>query len=173
MSPERAARPGHDDAEVLDHGGRARWPARRVATLLAAALALVGLVGVADRAAREREQRALAGCEAAANQAVDRAWAPVVAMAGYVRPTLAQVPAGRTRQGIFDLVAEEAENGDKRVADAADRCASVPIWWHHVDLRRERDRCAAALTLEAGRLLSVADDGRAAFERETQERCGG
>ena len=174
MSTGEGLRPApDDDVEVLEQTRRqARWPARRIALLLVAVVVLLGSLGVVDRNARGREQRALAGCEAAANATVDQAWAPVVAMAGYVRPTLSQVPEGRTRQEIFDLVAAEAEGGDQPVADAAARCASVPIWWHHADLRRQRDLCTSALAAEVGRLAAVARNGRAAFDRAALARCG-
>jgi hypothetical protein len=161
-----------DDAEVLQHGTDDPWPWRRVAAvLLVPAVAVAVAVGV-DRSERAREEGALAACAAAGDAAVDRAWQPIVAMAQYVRPTLSQVPEGSTRNGIFALVAGEAQDRAGLVAAARDGCTEVRIWWHHHDLRERRDACAATLTTEVGRLADVARDGRVAFEGATLERCG-
>ncbi len=164
--------PDTPQPEVLQHGTGDPWPWRRITTLLLVGAVAVGAVVGLDGWARQREEAALAGCVAAADAAVDRAWEPIVAMAGYVRPTLAQVPDGSTRSGIFDLVAGEAQGGEQLVAAAGKGCADVAVWWHHRDLRRQQDACASALAAEADRLAAVARDGRAAFERTSLERCG-
>ncbi len=164
--------PHTGEGEVLQQGTGDPWPWRRITTLLLVAVVAIGALVGTDRWAREREEAALAGCVAAADAAVDRAWEPIVAMARYVRPTLAQVPDGSTRRGIFDLVAGEAQDRDQLVRAARAGCADVTIWWHHRDLRRRRDACSSALSTEADRLAAVAQDGRAAFERTTLGRCG-
>lgn len=160
-----------DQAEVLQHGAGEPWPWRRIATVLVAGGLAAGLLLTVDGSARAREEAALTACVAAGDAAVDRAWEPIVAMARYVRPTLAQVPDGSTREGIFDLVADEAQDRGLLVSAARTDCAEVAIWWHHRELRERRDACSSALALEADRLAAVARDGRVAFERATLERC--
>ena len=160
------------EAEVLQQGTGDPRPWRTITTLLLVGAVAIGALVALDSAAREGEETALDGCVAAADAAVDRAWEPIVAMARYVRPTLAQVPDGSTRRGIFDLVAGEAQDREQLVSAARAGCADVAIWWHHRDLRRRRDACSSALATEADRLAAVAQDGRAAFERATQGRCG-
>lgn len=160
-----------DHAEVLQQRGGEPWPWRRIIfALLAGAVVAAGLVST-DRAARSREEAALAACVAAGDRAVERAWEPVVSMAYYIRPTLFQVPDGRTRDGIFDLVAREAEGRDRLVSEARAGCADITIWWLHGDLRERRDACSAALGAATDRLAAVARDGRVAFEGVRVERC--
>ncbi len=160
------------DADVLERGGREPWPLRRILAAMAALTLAAVALGAADEVARGREAAALIRCESAANDAVVKVWAPVVAMAGYVRPTLTQVPAGSTRDGIFRLVADEAGGRSARLTTAADRCAGIDIWWHHSELRQRRTGCVAALAAEARQLQAVTRDGRVAFDRQSQAACG-
>lgn len=160
------------EPEVLERRGHEPWPRRRLAVGLLVASTLLAAAVSADRAARTQEAADLDRCERAANAALGRAWAPVGAMAAYVRPTLSQVSAGSTRDGLLQLVADQATGRTATLHEAADRCRGVRLWWHHSDLRSRRSSCANALAAEASRLEDVADDGRAAFVGNGRSRCG-
>lgn len=164
------------EVEILESGGRQesrlRGLARRLeprltrraqVVLLLAALVL-GTVGVVvDRQVRADEKEALDACAVETEAAVRRASGLIGYMVGYVRPTMAGLPDGEVRDGIYELVSRAAVTALPRTAEAEAVCDNVDVWRVHRGHRARLDACRDLLSVTRNHLERVRDDGRSAF----------
>ena len=155
--------------DILDTGERRRWigsrrlSGRAKVGLLVAALVAAGLALVVDRQVRAEERVALDRCAAATDAAVRRASGLIGYMVAYVRPTMAGLPDGDVRDGIYDLVSGAAVKA-LPATDRADRsCDGIEIFAFHTTHRDRHDACRSLLEITRSHLERVRDDGRSAF----------
>jgi len=159
--------------DILDTGERRRWlprprPGRRLgrrtkAGLLVAALVVTGVGLVVDREVRAEERVALDRCAGATDAAVRRASGLIGYMVGYVRPTMAGLPDGEVRDGIYELVSGAAVKA-LPATDRADRsCEDIRVLPVHRGHRTRYDACLTLLSITRNHLERVRDDGRSAF----------
>jgi hypothetical protein len=154
-----------EQAETLavGSGRHHRWrPGRLLVIVLAALLLVVGSAAyVVDRDRRGREGRALEACQASVVTAHERAIAPVLAMAQYVRPVLDSTSSDRLRADMLAMISATAERSDRRLAAARRECLAVEVWWFHEPTRTRRLACIRAAQASQRYLRDVADDGAA------------
>lgn len=155
--------------DILDTGERRRWlPRPRLSRrtkvgLLVAVLVAAGIGAVVDRQVRAEERVALDRCATATDAAVRRASGLIGYMVGYVRPTMAGLPDGEVRDGIYELVSGAAVKA-LPATDRADRsCEGVEVLAFHADHRERYDACRTLLSITRNHLERVRDDGRSAF----------
>ena len=149
-------------AEVLD-AGRPPWSRARVAALLALLLVLgVGAV-VLDRSFRARGSEQVAECRRQGATTIAAAFDRLTARTGTVRPAVFGMADGERRRELLELVSEAVVGADDRLRSAGVRCEEVELLWHHQDLARRRDECAAALRELAVWFGQVSRDGAHAF----------
>lgn len=150
--------------DILDTGERRQWLSRRTKVgLLLAMLVAAGLGLVVDRQVRAEERVALDRCAEATQLAVRRASGLIGYMVGYVRPTMAGLPDGDVRDGIYELVSSAAVKA-LPATDRADRaCGGVEILAFHDTLQSRHAACRDLLAINRSHLERVRDDGRSAF----------
>ena len=152
------------EVDVLASEGRppllAPWVRRLLVSVLVIAVVAAWLV---DRRIRADETVAVDRCAAAANAALDAAFDPVDAMAGYVRPALASAPTAQLRRDLFALVGSTAVGSSDRLVAARDLCADTSVLAVHGELRARLEACGRKVERAIDYLDAVARDGRAAF----------
>ena len=150
--------------DILDTGERRRWLSRRTkVALLVAVLVAAGLALVVDRQVRAQERVALDRCAETTTAAVRRASGLIGYMVGYVRPTMAGLPDGDVRDGIYELVSSAAVTA-LPATDRADRsCDGIEILAFHAAHQGRHDACRSLLAITRSHLERVRDDGRSAF----------
>ena len=130
---------------------------------LAAVVALLLGLLVADDRARRDERAALDRCAARIDERARAAGRRVWAMAGYTRPTLFGLAPGEVRDGLYDVVARQAV-GAAAVLDPVRReCAAVTVLWTHPDLRERRQACLRRVAAYQDMFEQIAADGSRAF----------
>lgn len=155
---------GPGAVEILDTGERRRWLSTRTkAGLLLAGLLATGVGLVADREVRAQERVALDRCAVATDAAVRRASGLIGYMVGYVRPTMAGLPDGEVRDGIYELVSGAAVKALPATERADRSCEDVAILAFHDAHRARHDACLTLLSITRNHLERVRDDGRSAF----------
>lgn len=171
---------GPGAVDILEAGRpqRRRLRPRTRAVLLVAALVVTASGVVVDRQVRAREQAALDRCAVATDAAVRRASGLIGYMVGYVRPTLAGLPDGEVRDGIYELVSGAAVKALPATDRADATCGAVKVLAFHDAQRSRHEACLALLSVTRTHLERVRDDGRSAFvdgstRRELLHRCTG
>ena len=150
--------------DILDTGERRQWLSRRAKVgLLVAVLVAAGLALVVDRQVRAEERVALDRCAEATDAAVRRAAGLIGYMVGYVRPTMAGLPDGDVRDGIYELVSGAAVKALPATARADRSCDGVEILAFHTTHQARHDACRSLLAITRSHLERVRDDGRSAF----------
>jgi hypothetical protein len=131
----------------------------------------------ADHRIRATEAEAVAGCAAAATEAVRGAEGRITAMDGYVRPTLFAVPPGRLKQELYRLVSGATVGARPALVQVRDRCSAADVLPFHGALQRRRSGCLAFLQAELRYVDAVRNDGRVAFtsspDRRSAAACSG
>ncbi len=155
--------------DILDTGERRRWLGHRrlsrrtTVGLLVAALVAAGIGLVVDRQVRAEERVALDRCAEATERAVRRASGLIGYMVGYVRPTMAGLPDGEVRDGIYELVSGAAVKALPATEQADRTCEDVEVLAFHRTNRERHDACLQLLAVTRNHLERVRDDGRSAF----------
>lgn len=150
--------------DILDTGERRRWLSRRTkVVLLVAVLVAAGIGLVVDRQVRAEERVALDRCAEATDAAVRRAAGLIGYMVGYVRPTMAGLPDGDVRDGIYELVSSAAVKALPATDRAERSCDDIEVLAFHDTHRARYSACLDLLSITRNHLERVRDDGRSAF----------
>ncbi|HTY71750.1 MAG TPA: hypothetical protein VMI11_04900 [Actinomycetes bacterium] len=159
-----------DELQTLDvveapHGR----PPRRRERVLAGALVVVGLLGLAVpvvNAHLERQEYAsLVACVRQGQAAVSDAETRLSAIRDYVAPALFSVNSDRVRQGMLDLVSSSARSVRPAVSEALASCRAVPARrWHH-GIASARATYISYLAAHDAFYAVAENDGSAAFGR--------
>lgn len=150
--------------DILDTGERRPWLSRRTRLGLLVGLVVLAALGlVVDSEVRAEERTAIARCAAATDAAVRRASGLIGYMVGYVRPTMAGLPDGDVRDGIYELVSGAAVKA-LPATDRADRsCAGIEILGFHDAHQARYAACRDLLAITRNHLERIREDGRSAF----------
>jgi hypothetical protein len=136
-----------------------RW-SRRALVVAVVVTALLGTTAYAvDRAARQREEKALEACGERAAAVVDTAYAPIREQWGRALPALDGGASLMIRFSLYQQLSRSAAGAAEPVAVARDDCASVGVWAVHTDLLARRDECVRALGRHEEFLAAVARTG--------------
>lgn len=150
--------------DILDTGERRQWLSRRAKVGLLVALLMVAGIGVVvDRQVRADEQASLDRCAEATDGAVRRASGLIGYMVGYVRPTMAGLPDGEVRDGIYELVSGAAVKALPATARADRSCDGIEVLAFHDAHQARHAACLDLLSITRNHLERVRDDGRSAF----------
>ncbi|MEZ5097180.1 MAG: hypothetical protein R2731_14410 [Nocardioides sp.] len=148
------------EAELLEAPGLSRR-ATRAWALVAVLLLLVATAAyVVDQRVRRAEEGDLDDCVAQAQTAVSRAYRPVVARWGRVRPALDNGASLMVRTSIYRGLSEVASGRSSLVESARDRCARVAVLPFHRTQAEHRRSCVRLLDAHADFLERAATDAR-------------
>jgi hypothetical protein len=158
--------------EVLEHQPRQWRPSHRAKVGLAVLATVLTVAVVVDHRASQSELVGLDRCASQIDSSTSSAFAPVTAMANYVRPARdGATPA--LASDLDRMISAKAESAAATLAPAYDECQAVRVLWHHWAASDRKAQCLAQLDAAAAYFELVRVDGgtvfRAGEPRET--RC--
>ena len=129
------------------------------------------VAATADALLRDREEDAVARCEAAARAAVAQADRKQSFMADYLAPAFYSVPAEGGRESFYEMMAAQVSETVPLLQRAARTCDEADVLPWHGPLQERRATYADYLGARIAWARAVSVDGRL-FYRDDEELSG-